>query len=458
MNIKNSYNMIPQKVRLSLLFLLIGLICSSVDARRQCDDGQRPRHLRLRRRFAQSNNYVARWASSGGGWRAQAAAQGYANLFEQNGLISGSAPGSTSSPKFTAISTNSGSAWFGTQFFFSQEFYDKTVKVTPSELHDFILDWMQSYLDMQNNIPSSPLCEAGDSSSLASSLGPIFGVSSAASAKQLCDILVNFNGSWANFVEAMLKEASTSAYNDADFTSCTASPDNKQESLVDIELFIELSLAPNSLVSSPSVEGGGNSTISYLMSSDDDSSSRDPEVYTVPIAGHYAVKANGETPSFDFALHDQPSPLRVVTGPAPANFPFYDFSDFYLYPGANGQIKTTLPSDDYNNTQGTMPLNAPFGGGAALVTQVASASSAAVGTFAGSVPSVLAQQISVFLAPLSNGITTNATLTSTEEEAQQTHVLGLADTLYKLPLTHGLAVCTQWPNECTPEDGQFIDG
>jgi hypothetical protein len=54
---------------------------------------------------AENNDYVLRWASSGGGWRAMAANCGYTGAFAATGLIT--AEGS----KFTAISSTSGGSW-----------------------------------------------------------------------------------------------------------------------------------------------------------------------------------------------------------------------------------------------------------------------------------------------------------------------------------------------------------
>jgi hypothetical protein len=52
------------------------------------------------------DDYVLRWASSGGGWRAMAANCGYTGAFAATGLIT------AEDSKFTAISTNSGGSWY----------------------------------------------------------------------------------------------------------------------------------------------------------------------------------------------------------------------------------------------------------------------------------------------------------------------------------------------------------
>ena len=62
---------------------------------------------------------VLRWVSSGGGWRAMASSIGFANAFKQAGLI-----GASKASKFSAMSFNSGSAWFAGQWLYSQNFYD----------------------------------------------------------------------------------------------------------------------------------------------------------------------------------------------------------------------------------------------------------------------------------------------------------------------------------------------
>jgi hypothetical protein len=66
---------------------------------------------------------ILRWASAGGGWRSMAASMGIANIFAQAGLFGDE----SSSSQFTALSMQSGTAWFATQFFYSQPFYNATL-------------------------------------------------------------------------------------------------------------------------------------------------------------------------------------------------------------------------------------------------------------------------------------------------------------------------------------------
>ena len=224
------------------------------------------------------DEYVLRWASSGGGWRAQAASIGFANLFAKAGILgSGRGGKSSSKRRISAVSTNSGSTWFATQFFFSKKFHKKTLK-KPEKVHDFVLEWMEAYLEMQKAIPSSPFCEANPD--FAQALGAVFG--SPGSGTEICDISAHFGGSWANFIQGMLRASSTN-YGENDFPARRAGPDDKVKAMFHTDLLIQMSLAPNSRAFSGT---GGDASISYLKSSWQPSD----KVYSVPIAAQYAVK------------------------------------------------------------------------------------------------------------------------------------------------------------------------
>lgn len=78
---------------------------------------------------------------------------GYANLFQQAGIIS------DTDSAFSAISTNSGGSWFSTQLFYSEPFYHNTVDLGPEALYNFVIDWMQSYYNYQNEMTQHPECD-----------------------------------------------------------------------------------------------------------------------------------------------------------------------------------------------------------------------------------------------------------------------------------------------------------
>ena len=105
----------------------------AADERTNDTDGQRP---------------LLRWASTGGGWRSQFACVGFANLFAQSGLFAQDGGETSSSSAFSAISTTSGASWFSTQLFYSNQFYRRVVHARDGqELYDFVVQWMDAYLD-----------------------------------------------------------------------------------------------------------------------------------------------------------------------------------------------------------------------------------------------------------------------------------------------------------------------
>ena len=154
---------------------------------------------------------------------------------------------------------------------------------------------------------------------------------------------------------------------------------------------------------------------------------------------------------YNYANKDQPSTLSTVTRNAPATFDLEDFSDFYLYPGKDGSVTTTLTGNTTMLTETT--FRHPFSGDHATVTQVASSSSATSGNYAGSVPSVFAQSTSVSLAGISATVPAGP-----QQDQAKLQVLGLTNFLYATGVADGYAVCTQWPEPCGDSDGRFIDG
>ena len=96
--------------------------------------------------------YNLRWAAPGAGFRAWFSNMGYAQAFSELGLFS------DEGSQFSAISVSSGSAWFGTQFFFSRPFYENVTKGNPDELKQFSLDILTDYENSIEN-PLSGACQ-----------------------------------------------------------------------------------------------------------------------------------------------------------------------------------------------------------------------------------------------------------------------------------------------------------
>ena len=375
---------------------------------------------------------LLRWASSGGGWRAMVASMAFSNVFEQAGLLSTS---NASSSQFAAMSFNSGSAWFSTQFFYSQPFF-QAVMSSPDALATFVQNWMEAYYQMQeSSIVDFPMCADpnGFVSLLQLPLSP-------SDQMDFCNLLVVFGGSWADFTQAMIQAAST-AYGDADFIHRPFGVTNRVAPLRTTDIYVQTSLAPMSRANMNAHSPGQNVYIGQSCGR------LCPQtVLAVPLAAQFAITSNAY--QLNMAIHGTQS-LIAIREPAPVNLTFGEYSDFYLYPATNGSVFTELP--DLNSYPRAF-FRAPFGG-APTVMQVAASSSASAGTLSGAVPSLLAQTLSVnyFEASVLQ-------LPPEQSAALLAKVASAANMIYNFPLFNDFAVCTQWPSPCVLTDGRLVDG
>jgi len=109
----------------------------------------------------------------------------------------------------------------------------------------------------------------------------------------------------------------------------------------------------------------------------------------VPLAAQFSFTTSGY--NFYVGLGEGNGGLSTVFEPSLSQFYVSNYSEFGLYPGTGDSVFVKAPA----GTTGTVsPFREPFGG-MPTVTQVAAASSAILGQTAGSVPSILAQYISV---------------------------------------------------------------
>lgn len=375
---------------------------------------------------------VLRWVSSGGGWRAMAASMGFANVFKQAGLIDDS-----EASKFSAMSFNSGSAWFATQFFYSQNFFELVVG-TAEDVSNLVYDWMQSYIALQERAPVSPLCTDpnGIIKLFQFPLQP-------SDLLDLCDVFVSVGGSWAAFIEAMLSGAAKT-YGDPLLPNRTMRGlKDKIISMSNTDLFIQTTLAPNSR-SGIGLSSPGDNT--YLADTPQDGKHAPvTEVYAVPLAAQFSFKQK----SFQTYVGLQSnSGLSTVYEPALAQFFLNNYSEFGLYPAAGGTVTIKSP----NGASSVSPFREPFGGHP-TVTQIAAASSAILGITSGSVPSVLAQDFSV-----NEFFIKNSGLPPSVQAPLLAQVANAASTFYSVPLFEDTAICSQWPADCGTSDGRFLDG
>jgi hypothetical protein len=344
---------------------------------------------------------------------------GFANAMSQAGAFE----------QLSAVSTTSGAAWFSTQFFTSNNFFQSTAHSTAPQLASFVTQWMESYVAMQNAIPSQSACEVTDW------FEKIFGeLLGDANVTQMCDLFVYYKGDWATFIKAMLLATST-GYGDATFVERAANAQNFVTELSHIDLLIQMSLAPNSKVLS-------DSTTSYLSPDASGGS-----VLDVPLGAVYAIRNNRETDFYLTSLTGQGNQtLFTQVAPAPQDFYLEDYSEFYLFPNTNGTLLVDLSTPTTTGTQFQVPF-----GGAPTVTQVAAASSAAEAVYSGTVPSAMAQALSVQEAKLeASGDLPKFAVKAIIDE--------IGHELYTNALLQNLDVCSSWPADCTSSDGRLMDG
>mmetsp|Transcript_28865 Transcript_28865/g.53297 ORF Transcript_28865/g.53297 Transcript_28865/m.53297 type:complete len:632 (+) Transcript_28865:145-2040(+) len=371
-----------------------------------------------------------RWASTGGGWRAQFACIGFANLFGQLDILS----------KFSAISTTSGATWFLTQLFYSKEFYDRVVLAEDSQLlYDFVVDWMNAYSNMLDNA-----IQDGDTMELDHTVCNHLTESGDEKKKQLlsdlCSTLVYFDGDWAAFVEDMLVSAAKS-YGDLDFGNKMAGSDNRLDVFKETDLLIQSALVPNSRIR----DGKDNDTAVYIGSSP-------TAIYTVPISAAYVVNASGT--AYRYSTESLQGDMTVKTSQTASEHSFSDWEDFYLYPAENGTVE--IEGESHTKSTNSDIFSEAFGGGASSIIQVAAISSAAAGTKSPLVPSVFTQDFSIERYPI-------------EQEGNIARLKAFdlkVARVYNQTLLDKFAVCSQWQSvasgqkspPCGQNDGMFVDG
>lgn len=341
---------------------------------------------------------------------------GFANAFTQAGLIS------PTESKLSAMSSTSGGSWFSTQFFYSPQFFQAVSGSTPVELYAFVYDWMEQYLSLQVDSQTHPNCTKLANFSSQYLKLPF----TETDIDDICNVFLDFNGSWAGIVQAMLKAASSN-YGDPSFIDRAFDFENRVNALSNTEIYIQTSLSPTSRAQVTATSPG---ELVYMTPSDSSD-----QVYTTPLAAQFAVKANYS--HFNAAVENT---LYTIYAAAPEEFSKKDYNDFSLYPNTTGSVLKSLPNLPYSTRSSFLE---PFGG-SPTVTQVAAASSAAIGGFSGDVPSVLAQ--------------VESAMEYNQTKGNQFILSQLVKDIYSASIFGDIAVCTQWPNDCGTSDGRLIDG
>jgi hypothetical protein len=388
------------------------------------------RSLLVLKIHAVAEEAVFRWASTGGGWRAQAAVMGFSNIFAQAGLIQ------QDSSLFSGISTQSGASWFSTQFFYSEQFFENITTSTPDQLYDFVLAWMNSYqtFSSQNSTSGNLQCDIIQALSNTTFYDIL---------AEYCNLIIDYQGDWAAFIYGMYEAAATD-YGDAGLADRPVNGDNRVTALSDTDLYVQTALVANSRVRNAT----GNDTATYLGPSQMSSM-----LNSIPLCVDWAV-----TNSNSFYATNQPelslggpSSWTTHVGETSSTFRFDDWDSFPLYPGEDGT--TSIPVLDGTSPLGN--LQQPFfSGQTPTVAQIGAASSAAAGFIVGSVPSTLAQAASFDRYQIQS----NTSSTAAERARNLTALTVAINRIYQSEILDDFAVCSQWPETCSEEDGRFVDG
>ena len=377
---------------------------------------------------ANETSYVLRWSSSGGGWRAMMANMGFANAFARANILS------QSSCHFTAISGNSGAAWFLVQFFYSPNFFARVTQSNPVSLQSFALEWTEAYYEFLAN----------DSGSVCGWISWLFGfVPLLSDLAGVCNMFVQSEASFAGFLLKILESASVSAYGDADFVTRLANAENRIPVLRDTDLFLQTALSPTGRFRM-------DKSSDYNVEVIGDAKGRD---LLVPLAAHYAVK-KGRDPFIHYALMDEDHlPLTTRLESAPRQFHFEDWEDYHLYDpelNVSGVFQQRDASQDISNPRYVAEA---FGGmDSATVTQAAALSSSGLAYLSGYVPSYLAQFFSVVVYDILNDPSRSFLSKWWDSFTTRVFASWLYNTMFDF------AFCSQWPNPCGSSDAWFLDG
>lgn len=357
---------------------------------------------------------------------------GWANAFTKAGLIQPS----TETAQFSAISATSGGSWFALQFFYSKNFFGRALS-SPDSAYDLVKQWMDSYLQFQRQLPSSLICQGIS----------LFGfIQSLRDYSVACNTFLQVDFSWAEYVEGMVREASTN-YGDPSLVDRLASHGNRIPTLAKTDILVQTSLAPTSIPDEDTntfEERGGQPSEKDLVLIGPANSQK---VFSTFVPIQYSVKANYSF--YKVATEDGNLPLEVrqTKAEAPYRIRFNDWKDFYLYPGNDGDVfASSEPSITVNGRLADF-----FGGGSPMISQIMAASSATLGRFSGATPSYLVHFFSVNRYEyLMSSVINRIWHLSLWRTAM--------NIFYHLPQTRGTMVCSQWPAPCGKSDGWFADG
>jgi hypothetical protein len=362
------------------------------------------------------------WASSGGGWRAQAASIGFSNLFGRAGLLptAGSGQGGSSANKIESISTNSGASWFSAQFFYSENFYERVMTIDDGDgeesaatMRNLVYEWMTKYEEYQQ-IVANKNSDTDDYIDIASWDPTEY--------TEFLKLLMNLDIDWGTFITGMLDYVAKNVYNDNEFASVLATPNNRIAPLQETAQLIHSSLVPQTSLNSKLNSLGPSSKEGFKYSG------VLPVTYSVGNDGaEYRIAGN----------HDKDDPLQVYQSDQEYFYEWKDYKEYGIYPN---RPETLIPADGTN----VGVFNTDFFGGNTKATQAASISSAEKGGFSSSNPSLFTQVTSWEYNNL--------------DEIEKKPFYAATVGGFESGEATGVSVPTQWPNQGNELDGRFVDG
>jgi len=345
--------------------------------------------------------------------------EGYGHTFYRAGLID------KESTKFDLMSATSGGAWFKQQFLYSQQFFNRIIEDDPNQVAEFALQWLGAFV--AGTPPVTGPDDRCEQVTHAATINPQLGV---------CELFSPLEWDFAAFIQKMLSDTSI-VYDDPGFAHRLVTPNNRVLAMRNTDFHVQFSLAANSRVDL--------NTSVFL------GPANDPRLdYSLPLAAQYVVTGNENY--YTYAVDDAELPFRTQTERAPATIDSADWVDYYLFPppGDATEFSSTIRGD----LPGGNTFREPFGAAPPTITQIAAAASSAFADISPSVPSMYAQSMSniefaIQLAPNRSDV---------ERDIALDVISGAYNSIWETPLLDGFAICSQWPAECSNEDGRLIDG
>jgi hypothetical protein len=344
--------------------------------------------------FAMATTQIAPnllWASTGGGWRAMFGCVGYANVFQQAGLFT------ADSSHFDAISTVSGGSWFSTQFFYSEEFSNRTAMApSPQAISDFVVEWMNSYLEISVDID--------DETKAACNFTDLYNGENdeqVTTIIDVCYLLVKYDNDWALFIQGMLESAATD-YGTPGFTDILATAANRIVPMRQTDLYVQAAMSPTSRIRSS--EPDSTTSDAVYLGYQDETSDPDVKLLTVALPVSWIVDTQSGISDMVYGTNDLTSEedgymLQTYVATTLNEHQWGTWQPFYLYKGngtTTGNITVSSENTAAINPTTAGLMSKPFGGNdTTTVLQVASISSAAAGMGSGLVASAYTQWLSI---------------------------------------------------------------